>query len=86
MDEETLVLAIQSKPMSDTSPEELIRLKGRGVTQPVLKAMLSASQAAPAAPVPPEPPPPLLAQQAQANQGPVGAWVGIMESARGMIS
>ena len=44
--------------------------------------MLSASQAAPAAPAPAAPPPQPAAQQApvqqtQANQGPVGAWVGI---------
>jgi len=79
IDEETIVLAIQNKPSSfDTSPEELIRLKGQGVTQPVLKAMLSASQASPAAPAPAQPPPPPpAAQQAPADQGPVGAWVGI---------
>ena len=75
--EDTIVLAIQNKPSSfDTSPEELIRLKEQGVTQAVLKAMLNASQVAPAGPAPSETPPP-PAQQTPADQGPVGAWVGI---------
>lgn len=74
--DQTIVLAIQSKPSSfDTSPEELIRLKGQGVTQAVLNAMLTASKPAPAEPVSPPPPPP-PAQQTEPDQGPVGYWVG----------
>ena len=78
LDEDTIVLAIQNKPSAfETSPEQLISLKGQGVTQAVLKAMLNASQPVPAAPAPSEPPPPQPAQQTQPDQGPVGTWVGI---------
>jgi hypothetical protein len=77
LDEDTIVLAIQNRPAAfDTSPEELIRLKGQGVTQGVLKAMLNASNAAPAAaPAPAEPASPPAAQQAQPDQSTQGVWV-----------
>jgi len=80
--EDTILLAIQSKPGSfDTSPEALIGLKQQGVTPAILKAMLGASPAAPAPPPadPPAAPPAQQAppQQSQADQGSVGAWVGI---------
>jgi len=77
LDEETIVLAIQNKPSAfETSPEELIRLKEQGVTQPVLKAMLNVSQPVPAGPAPSEPPPPQPGQQMQPDQGSVGVWLG----------
>jgi hypothetical protein len=72
--ENTIVLAIQNKPSAfDTSPEELIRLKGQGVSQVVLNAMLNASNPAPAAQSQSQAPPP--DQQTQADQGNTGVWV-----------
>ncbi len=69
LSEDTILLTIRSKPSSfETSPEELIRLKGQGVTQAVLKAMLNASQSTQQA----QPD-----QQTPSDQGPVGIWVGI---------